>query len=123
MNKLGVQSCGTIDPKEQMCHQGFPEYKRGHFGVRLIVEQYIQWMVDGFFFAAGIGVAIEVERKSGHSLCQDTHTGIHSGHLHGRALGHRFAGGEAAEQKTVGTTGSGIAGLVSRLEYSGCSFK
>ncbi len=82
------------------------------------MKQYIQWMVDGFFFAAGIGVAIEVERKSGHGHCQDTHTGIHCGHLHGRSLGHRFAGGGASEQKTVGATGSGIAGLVSRLEYS-----
>ena len=75
-------------------------------------------MVDGFFLAAGIGVAIEVEWKSGHSLCQNTHTGVNCGHLHGRALGHRFAGGGAAEQKTVGATGSGVAGLVSRLEYS-----
>lgn len=108
----------SISPQKQVRHQSFPECKRGYFRVRLIMKQYIQRMVDGFFFAAGIGVVIEVERKSGHSLCQDTQTGIHCGHLHGRAFGHRFAKGGATKKKTVGVTCSGIAGLVSRLKYS-----
>lgn len=67
---------------------------------------------------SSVRIAIQMQRKTSHGLCQDTHTGIHGGHLHGGALRHCFAGGGSTEQETVGATSSDIAGLVSRLEYS-----
>ena len=107
-----------VTPQKQVRHECFPEYERGHFRIWLIVKQRIQWMVDSFFFAAGIGVAIQMQRKTSHSLCQDAHTGINCGHLHGRALGYGFARGGTAKQETIAASGSSIGGLVSGLKYS-----
>ena len=91
----------SVPPEEKVRHEGFPEHERTHLRVRLIVEQAVERMVERHCLAAAVCVFIEVQRQSCDSFRQDADTGIHSGHLHCRALRHRFAGGRAAHEKGV----------------------
>ena len=90
-----------ITPEEQMCHEGFPEHERTHLRVRLVVEQAVERMVKRHCLAAAVRVFVEVQRQFCHSLEQYADTGIHGGHLHGRPLGHCFAGCRAAHEKGI----------------------
>nr|DAO53593.1 MAG TPA: hypothetical protein [Caudoviricetes sp.] len=107
-----------IAPQKQMGHEGLSEHERTHFRVRFIVEQSVQRLVEGFFLAATIGVSVEVQRKSRHSFCQDTDTGVHGSHLHGRPLGHGFAGSRSTHIKGVGTSGCAVFRLIPGFEQS-----
>ena len=70
-------------------------------------------MVDGFFLAAVLGVAVEVQREASHSLRQDADAGLHRRHLHGAPLGDGLTGSGAAKEKGVGAPGCAVLGLVS----------
>ena len=52
-----------------------------------------------------------------YCFCQDTDTGIHCCHLHGRTFRHIFAGSRTTHIKGVGTARRSVFGLISRLEY------
>ena len=93
--------CIGVAPEEQVRHERLPKHKGTHLRVRLVVEQVVEWMVVCHCLAATIRVFIEVQRQSRHCLGQYADTGIHGGHLHGRPLGHCFAGCCAAEEKGV----------------------
>ena len=107
-----------VAPEEQVGHEGFPEHEGTHFRVWLVMEQQIQWVVDGFLFAAVLGVAVEVQRQASHGLRQDADAGIHRCHLHGAPLGDSFAGGGAAKEKCVGAPGCAVLGSVPRTEQT-----
>ena len=44
--------CVGVAPEEQVRHKRFTENKRGHFGIRLIVKQAVQGVVDCFLLTA-----------------------------------------------------------------------
>ena len=111
---LGV----SVTPQEQVCHERFPEHKRTHFRVRLIMEQPIQWMVESHGLATAVGVFIKVKRQSRYRLRQNTDTGVHRRHLHGRPLGHCFAGGRAAHEKGIVAACRAILRLVPGFEQT-----
>ena len=107
-----------VAPEEQMRHERFPEHEGTHFRVRLIVEQAVERMIVRHCLAAAVRVFIEVQRQSRHRFRKDTDAGIHGGHLHGGAFRHRFAGGRAAEEKSVVAACCAVHGLVSGFEQS-----
>ncbi len=49
-----------VAPKQKVCHQRFTEAERGHFRVRLIVEQMIQRVVGCLDLVTVFGVAVKV---------------------------------------------------------------
>ena len=106
----------AVAPEQQMCHEGFPEGKGGHFRVRFVVEQVIQRMPQCFFLAACGVVLVEMQRQRGDGLGQNPHAGIHRRHLHGAALVDSFARHGIAEQKGIAAAIQRVAGLVPRLE-------
>ena len=93
-----------------MGHKGFPEHEGTHLRVRLVMEQEIQRVADGFLLAAIPGVAVEVQRQARHGLRQDADAGIHRRHLHGAPLGDGLAGGSAAEIEGVAAPGGTVLG-------------
>ena len=76
-------------------------------------------MVNGFFLAAVLLVAVEVQRQTCHRFGQDTDAGVHGGHLHGGTFRHRFAGGCAAEIERIAAACSTVLGLVPGTEQPG----
>ena len=76
-------------------------------------------MGKGLFLAAALGIAVQVERKPGHRLGQDTDAGIDRRHLHGRPLIHRLAAGGAPEEKAVLAAAQRILRFIPRLEHTG----
>ena len=82
-----------------MAHQGFPEIERGHFRVRLVVQQPVERMVEGLYLAPVFTVAVHMERKARHRLRENTDAGIYSSHLQSGALIHRLTAGGAAKEK------------------------
>nr|DAU01012.1 MAG TPA: hypothetical protein [Caudoviricetes sp.] len=99
-----------------MRHERFPERKRGHFRIWLVVEQAIQRMPQCLFLAARGIVLIEMQRQRGNGLGENPHAGIHRRHLHGAALVDGFARHGIAEQKGIAAAVQSIAGLVPRSE-------
>ena len=57
-----------------------------------------------------------MQREPGDGLGQNPDAGVYSGHLHGGAFRHSFAGGAPAEQETVAAAAGRIGGLISRME-------
>ena len=57
-----------IPPEKKMCHEGFPKHKGTHFRIRLVVEQMVQRMVEGFFFPTVLLVTVQVKRQTCHRL-------------------------------------------------------
>ena len=110
--------CVGIAPQKQMGHECLSEHERTHFRIRLIMEQSVKRMVDGFFLAAVIVIFVKMQRQACHCFCKDTDTGIHCRHLHGRTLGYCLAGSCAAHIKGVGTARRSVFGLISRLKHS-----
>ena len=101
-----------------MGHEGFPEHEGTHFWVWLVMEQKIQWVVDGLLLSAILGVAVEVEGQASYGLRQDADAGIHRRHLHGAPLGDGLAGGGAAEVEGVAAPGGAVLGSVTRTEQT-----
>ena len=91
-----------------MAHQGFPEIERGHFRVRLVVQQPVERMVEGLYLAPVFTVAVHMERKARHRLRENTDAGIYSSHLQRGALIHRLAAGGAAKEKGKAAAAQGI---------------
>ena len=79
----------------------FPEDKAGHLRVRLIVEQEIKGMIFCPDPVAVLAFLIEMERQAGNGLCKDSHTGIHSGHLHCGAFIDCLPGSALSEEEAV----------------------
>ena len=80
--------------------------KERHLRVRLIMQQEIQRMVDGFFLAAVLLVPVEVQRQACHRFRQDADAGIHRRHLHGGAfIDPPCPRGRAAKEEAVGAAG------------------
>ena len=110
--------CIGIAPQKQMGHECFTEHERTHFRVRLIMEQSVQRMVEGFFLATAISVFIKVQRKPRHSFCQNTDTGVNGSHLHSRPLCYGFACGSPAHVKCIGASGGSVFRLISGFEQT-----
>lgn len=106
----------SISPEKQVRHERFPEHEGTHIRVRLIVKQAVERMVKRHCLAAVVFVFIKVQRQTRDSLRQDADTGIHGGHLHCRALRHRFAGSRAAEEESIIAACCSVLRLVSGFE-------
>lgn len=50
-----------VTPQQQMRHERFSENKGRHLGVRFIVKQAVQTMIDCFFLAATVLVTVDVQ--------------------------------------------------------------
>ena len=57
-----------VPPEKQVGHEGFPEHKGAHFRIRLIVEQMVQRMVEGFLFPTILLVSVQMKRQTCHRL-------------------------------------------------------
>ena len=99
-----------VAPEKQMGHERLPEHEGTHLRVRLVMEQEIQRMADGFLLAAVPGVMVEIQRQASHGLCQNADAGIHRRHLHGAPLGDGLAGGRAAEVEGVAAPSGTVLG-------------
>ena len=91
-----------------MRQHGFPPDKRGHFQVRLVVDQAVQQMFDGLPTAFIRGF-IHMEGQAGDGFGDHAHTGVNGRNLNGRAGADRLAGTAHAEVK-AGCGGYGIFG-------------
>ena len=63
-DNLGI----SVAPQEKVGHERLPEHEGTHLRVRLIVQQKIQRMVDGFLLAAVLLIAVKVQRQTCHSF-------------------------------------------------------
>ena len=114
-DNLGV----SVAPQEQVCHERFPEHEGTHLRVWLIMQKQIQRMVAGFLLTSVLLVAVEVQGKPSHRLCQDADTGVHGGHLHGRPLVHPLARSTSSKEKAVGAACSTVLRLIPGTEKPG----
>ena len=80
-----------VAPQEQVTERRFPPDKAGHLRVGLVVEQAVQRMIHGLLTAVGGGF-IHAHWQTGDGFRDDTHAGVHRGHLHGVLGIHRLAG-------------------------------
>ena len=83
------------------------------------MQEQIQRMVNGFFLAAVLLVAVEVQRQTCHRFGQDTDAGIHRCHLHGGAFIDTLACRASSKEKAVGAACSTVLGLVPGTEQPG----
>ena len=97
-----------ITIEQQMCHQGFPERIAAHFRVWLVMEQEEQRVILRFLLISVFAALINMQRQAGDGFAEHTHTGVHSGHLHGGALRHRLSGGALPEKEAWTGTGGAV---------------
>ena len=87
-----------VAPQEQVTERRFPPDKAGHFRVGLVVEQAVQRMVHGLLTTVGGGF-IHAHWQTGDGFRDDTHAGVHRGHLHGVLGIYRLTGSGRAEEE------------------------
>ena len=109
--------CIGIAPEQQVGHQCLTEDERGHFGIRLIVEQVEQRVVVDPRFVPTL-IAIDVQREGSNRLCQHTHTGINRSGLHSCDLIDRLAAGRGTEQEGILRPEVVVFGLIPRPSES-----
>jgi hypothetical protein len=80
------------------------------------MEQPVQRMIQGLFFATFIGVSVKMDRQSGDCFSENANTRIYRCHLHGRSLGYRFAGTGTASEECIRTTDRAVLRLISGTE-------
>ena len=73
-------------------------------------------MPEGLFLTAVLFVAVQMQRQSGNGLRQYPDTGVHGGHLHGRAFRYGFSGSTVAQEEPVTAAIRAVAGLVTRVK-------
>src|SRR5699024_8113335 len=111
--------CVSIAPQQKVGHERFPEHEGTHLRVWLVMQKQVQRMVDGFLFTAVLLVSVEVQRQACHCLCQNTDTGIHCRHLHGRPFIDTLASRTSSKEKAVCTACSAVLGLIPGTEKPG----
>ena len=70
-------------------------------------------MLNRFFFAAGVCIFIDMDRKPSDGLRKNPDAGIDCSHLHGASFIDGFAGVVSTKEKAIGTAIGAVGGLVS----------
>ena len=102
-----------------MAHQRFPEHKRCHLTVRLIVQNVIQRVRKHTLLATAVLILIDVQWQRCDGFRQDTDTGIHCRGLHCCEFIHTLAAGSLTEQEREIVTRVEVFGLISRFDKLG----
>ena len=69
-------------------------------------------MLNRFFFAAGVCIFIDMDRKPSDGLGKNPDAGINCGHLHGTSFIDGFAGVASTKEKAISTAIGAVGGLV-----------
>ena len=72
-----------VTRQQQVVHHRFPKDKRGHFRIRLVVQDPPQRVVEILFLAAVLAVFVQKQRQTRDCLRKNANTGINRCHLHG----------------------------------------
>ena len=102
----------AIPVEQQVRHHGFTPDERGHFQIRLVMEQAVQRMIHGLPTAFIRGF-IHMEGQAGDGFGDHAHAGVNGRNLNGRAGADRLAGTAHTEVKAW-RGGYGVLGLVPR---------
>ena len=70
-------------------------------------------MLNRFFFAAGVCIFIDMDRKPSDGLRKNPDAGIDCSHLHGASFIDGFAGVASTKEKAIGIAIGAVGGLVS----------
>ena len=90
----------SIPPDQKMAHKRFPEHKRSHLRVRLVMQKIIQRMVIHPLLPLP-RIPVQMHRQGRHSLRQNPHTGIDRRSLHGRPLIHDLPAAAPSKEKRI----------------------
>ena len=74
----------AVPIKQQVRQHGFPPDKRGHLQIRLVMDQAVQRMFDGFP-AAFVRGLIHMKGQAGDGFGDHAHAGVNGRNLNGRA--------------------------------------
>ena len=99
-----------------MTHERFPKREARHLGVRLVVQQPVERVLERLFFPAAVVIFVDVQRQARNGLRQNPHTGVHRRHLHGGRFVHRFPARRTAKKEAVAAAVERVFRFVARAK-------